>query len=71
MANKPTGIIIDALTGQVVQKELDADQLNEIAKLGVAYEAQKAEEQAKAAARESALAKLAALGLTEAEIAAL
>ena len=33
--------------------------------------AQQAEAQAKAAARESALAKLAALGLTEAEVAAL
>jgi DNA-binding NarL/FixJ family response regulator len=71
MANKPTGIIIDALTGEIVEQELDANQLDEIAKLGLAYEEQKAEEQAKAAARESALAKLAALGLTEAEIAAL
>jgi len=36
-----------------------------------AYAAKQAEAEAKVAARESALAKLAALGLTEAEVAAL
>jgi DNA-binding NarL/FixJ family response regulator len=69
MANK---IEIDALTGETVITELTDKEVAESQKEQIAIEAAKeAEKQAKLAARESALAKLAALGLTEEEIAAL
>ena len=69
MANK---MEIDALTGETVITELTDKEVAESQKEQIAIEAAKeAEKQAKLAARESALAKLAALGLTEEEIAAL
>jgi hypothetical protein len=58
-------------TGEIIERELDNDELSEInaiAELGLELIAQ---QEAKAAARESALAKLADLGLTAEEIAAL
>lgn len=62
---------IDALTGQVIERDFTEEEKAQRDK--DAKEAEKAakglakEEKAKAAAKESALAKLAALGLTEEE----
>jgi DNA-binding NarL/FixJ family response regulator len=69
MSNQiPTMFIVDAQTGETFVRDLTADELAE----NKAYSDQvKNEEEAKTAARESALAKLAALGLTAEEIAAL
>jgi DNA-binding NarL/FixJ family response regulator len=52
-------------------REMTADEISELNKLRASAQASVDADAAKAAARESALAKLAALGLTEAEIAAL
>jgi hypothetical protein len=71
MPEKLTALTMDARTGIAVERELTAD---EIAELKLAQEQDLQRElaiKAKAAARESALAKLAALGLTEEEIGAL
>jgi DNA-binding NarL/FixJ family response regulator len=61
----------NALTGETIERELTAEEIAQHTKDLAADKKQQAEFDAKAAARESALAKLAALGLTEAEIAAL
>ena len=69
MANK---IEVDALSGETVITELTDKEVAESQKEYLAIEAtKKAEQDAKTAARQSALAKLAALGLTEEEIGAL
>jgi DNA-binding NarL/FixJ family response regulator len=69
MANK---IEIDAFTGETLITELSPEEVAESQKEQIAIDAAKeVEKEAKIAARESALAKLAALGLTEEEIAAL
>jgi DNA-binding NarL/FixJ family response regulator len=62
---------INAATGEVIVRDLTDDELEQ-RKLDAAGEkASKAQADAKLAARESALAKLAALGLTAEEIGAL
>ena len=64
-------IEFDALTGETTERELTAEEIAQH-ELDVANAlAQQSEAEAKAAARESALAKLADLGLTAEEIAAL
>jgi DNA-binding NarL/FixJ family response regulator len=63
--------IIDGLTGEIVERELTPEEIADQKASQVSYLASQAEAQAKIDARQSALAKLAALGLTEAEIAAL
>jgi hypothetical protein len=71
MSETLRAIILDAATGEVTERPLTA---NEIAQreLDIAEaEARQAEAEAKATARKSALAKLAALGLTADEVAAL
>jgi DNA-binding NarL/FixJ family response regulator len=65
------GLIFDALTGETTEKELTAEKIAERKELKLEAENQQAEADAKLAARESALAKLAALGLTADEIASL
>jgi hypothetical protein len=71
MSEKPTILIVDCASGAETLRELNADEL-EARELAIQEQiAKEAEEQAKADAKASALAKLAALGLTEAEIAAL
>jgi DNA-binding NarL/FixJ family response regulator len=62
---------IDALTGEVIERALTADEIAERKTMQAEADARQAESDAKIAARESALAKLAALGLTADEIAAL
>ena len=64
-------VLVDGGTGEVIERELTTQELADLQDLqSQAAEAQ-AEQDAKAAARTSALAKLADLGLTAEEIAAL
>jgi hypothetical protein len=67
----PTIVIFDAETGEVTERELTAEEIAEAEARQAEAEARQAEAEAKAAARTSALAKLADLGLTAEEIAAL
>jgi DNA-binding NarL/FixJ family response regulator len=64
-------LIVDAATGESYERPLTAEEIAEREVMALEAEARKAEEEAKVAARQSALAKLAALGLSEEEIAAL
>jgi hypothetical protein len=70
-ANKPTRVEINCETGEVSVIELTPEEIAQNEKDAIAHEAQKkaleAETQAKAEIKASALAKLAALGLTEEE----
>ena len=59
---------INVETGETIEREMTAE---EIADLQASQAQAQAEQDAKAAARQSALAKLADLGLTEEEVAAL
>ena len=61
----------DAETGETSQRALTADEIAEREQIASDYAEQQAQLEAKAAARASALAKLAELGLTEEEVAAL
>ncbi len=74
MAN-PTKIIVDCSTGETTEVELTAEEIAQKEADAIAYANQKAEQDAEEAARAvaqaSAKAKLAALGLTTEEIAAL
>lgn len=66
-----TTLIVDAVTGEIIERELTEEELEQL-EIDATNEANRnAEQDAKAAARESALAKLADLGLTAEEIAAL
>lgn len=71
----PTKLIVDCSTGETTEIELTADEIAQMESDRLAAEAEQttrqAELEAKEAARQSALAKLAALGLTSDEIAAL
>ena len=62
---------LNAKTGEVITRELTPEEIAEKEQMKADFLEQENERQAKIAARESALAKLAALGLTEEEIAAL
>lgn len=66
-----TILTVDALTGKSVEREYNEEELLERKKMQAEAKARQTEAKAKADARASALAKLAALGLTEAEIASL
>ena len=71
----PVKVIFDCATGTQQEIPLTAEEIADMevraAESLVRYEAEQAERAAEASARESARAKLAALGLTEAEVAAL
>jgi len=71
MTKKPKALCLDVATGILVERDLTAEEIAEIEQFKIESEAQQADQDAKIAARQSALAKLAALGLTEEEIAAL
>jgi hypothetical protein len=71
MSETLKAVIVDAATGAVIERPLTSEEISALAVLEVEQEAQRAEQEAKIAARESALAKLAALGLTADEVAAL
>jgi hypothetical protein len=68
MTNQLKIVSFDAATGEQTERNLT---LEELAELELAETQAREEKEAQAAAKASALAKLAALGLTEAEIAAL
>jgi acyl-CoA reductase-like NAD-dependent aldehyde dehydrogenase len=63
--------VIDAVTGESITVPFTDEEVTAHEAMQAAHQAQQAEQEAKVAARASALAKLAALGLTEAEVAAL
>ena len=63
--------IIDCTTGEVIERELNADELAQQAKDIKEVKAEKAEAEAKAEAKAAAQAKLAALGLTVEDLQAL
>jgi DNA-binding NarL/FixJ family response regulator len=71
MAEVLKAVIFDIATGEVIERPLTTDELAQREFLQAEYEAHLTEQEAKATARESALAKLAALGLTADEVAAL
>jgi len=62
---------VNAETGETIERLLTAEEIAEREEMLAEAKARQAEQEAKAAARASALAKLAELGLTEEEIAAL
>lgn len=63
--------IVNALTGEETYRDYTAAEIKEVEAAQLEAAARTAEAQAKATARASALAKLAALGLSADEIAAL
>jgi hypothetical protein len=65
------GQIVDGQTDESIERPLTDDEIADLETQKIEHAAQKAEAQAEAAARESALAKLADLGLTAEEIKAL
>ena len=71
----PTAIEVNCATGEVTERPFTAEEIAQREVDAAAYAARKAEEEAEAeaaaAAKASARAKLAALGLTDEEIAAL
>jgi hypothetical protein len=71
MDKKLTGLVFDAATGEAIEHELTVEELDLI-KIGHnERQSIEAEQEARAKSRESALNKLAALGLTQKEIDAL
>ncbi len=75
MTDTPTKVIVDCSTGEETIVPLTAEEIAQLEADRATYEAEKAaaeaEAQAKAEAKAAAEAKLAALGLTAEEIAAL
>lgn len=63
--------LFDGISGETTTRPLTPEELAEREEMQATQEALQAEQDAKIAARQSALAKLAALGLTEEEIGAL
>ena len=64
-------LIVDAATGESYERPLTAEELADREVMQAEAVARQAEQDAKADARVSALEKLSALGLTEAEVGAL
>jgi hypothetical protein len=64
-------MFFDAFTGEVTERPFTAEELAEREQIQAEQEILQAQQDARLAARASALAKLAALGLTEEEIGAL
>ena len=71
MTEKLKATIFDAVTKEVLEREFTADEIANHENLQIENQKLVLEIENKKNARESALAKLAALGLTEEEIAAL
>lgn len=75
MTDRPTKLIVDCTTGERTIVELTDEEIAQRAELAAVFEEQRlakeAEDLAKAEAKASARTKLAALGLTDEEIAAL
>lgn len=66
-----TALEVDVATGETTERPLTADEIAEREAIAAEHAQREAEVQAKADARQSALAKLADLGLTQDEINAL
>jgi DNA-binding NarL/FixJ family response regulator len=66
-----TTVDFDGLTGESIVRDSTPEEIASCAEAFAEAQARQADEDAKATARESALAKLAALGLTADEVAAL
>jgi hypothetical protein len=71
MSDKLTTVIFDGITRTETTRDLTSEEVAEIGEVQESFEARENSLQQKSEARTSALAKLAALGLTEEEIAAL
>jgi hypothetical protein len=71
MTDKIISLEVDAQTGKSIERELTLQEVTDREKAEAEAKAKDAEATAKTAARTSALAKLAELGLTAEEIAAL
>jgi DNA-binding NarL/FixJ family response regulator len=71
MTKTPEAVIFNGITGETTIRPLTSQEILERKELQIRQEKLEAEQEAKIAARQSALAKLAELGLTEDEIAAL
>ena len=71
ITEKYTALEIDGLSGQEIVRDFTSQEIAERKAMELRQADAEAEQEAKKAARESALGKLAALGLTEEEIAAL
>jgi hypothetical protein len=71
MSEKIKTASFDAVTSQTLELDLTVEELNEIEILKLELSSFLIAKEAKAEARKSALSKLAALGLTEEELAAL
>lgn len=69
--NQLIHVTYDVETGETTERPLTSEEIADRQEIEAAALAAEAERQAKIAARESALAKLAALGLTQEEIDAL
>jgi hypothetical protein len=71
MADKLTALEYNGETGQTIERELTAEEIADLQASAAESAELETQRQAKIAARESGLAKLADLGLTSEEIAAL
>jgi hypothetical protein len=71
MSETLKAIIVDNSTGKIIERDFNDEETKIHEKIANEYAQNQKDIKAKAKARESALAKLAALGLTEAEIASL
>jgi hypothetical protein len=71
MSETLKAVIYDAATGETTERPLTAEEIAEREVMQAEFEARQAEQDAKAAARVSALAKLKELGLSQEEIEAL
>jgi hypothetical protein len=69
--SEQTGLTVNVITGEEIIAPLTKEELDFIELVKASIATEQAEQDAKIAARQSALAKLAALGLTEEEIGAL
>jgi Holliday junction resolvasome RuvABC DNA-binding subunit len=69
--NKPIVVFHNVKTNEIIEREMNNKEFAQWELDQVAEAARQAEQDAKAAAKESALTKLQALGLSEAEIRAL
>ncbi len=69
--NAQTVLVVNAVTGEEIVRNLTPTEIADLNEMQTKANEHQAQQEAKAAARESALAKLADLGLTAEEIAAL
>ena len=69
--DKEIAVQFDVITQELVERELTSEEVADRKTIKNEFEAEQKAKESKIAARESALAKLAKLGLTEEEIASL